>query len=218
MERRRVLRKLAVLAGGAVLAAGVYRWRRAGGLRPISAPETPLAGRVVASPNFGMRRGARPDMILLHYTGMADADAAERWLAAPRSRVSAHYLIAEDGAITQMVSERHRAWHAGASFWAGETDINSVSIGIEIHNWGHDAPDGLPPYPRVQMEAVACLCRDIAGRWNVPPERVLAHSDVAPGRKRDPGEHFDWRWLASRASASGLRPPAGRRHRVGCGR
>ncbi len=217
MERRRVLRKLAVLAGGAVLAAGVYRWRRAGGLRPVTAPQTPLATQVVASPNFGMRRsGARPDMILLHYTGMADADAAQRWLAATRSRVSAHYLIAEDGAITQMVSERHRAWHAGASFWAGETDINSVSIGIEIHNWGHDAPDGLPPYPRVQMEAVAALCRDIAGRWNVPPERVLAHSDVAPGRKRDPGEHFDWRWLAEQGVGVWVAPaPPG--DDTGCG-
>ncbi len=192
-----MLRRIALLAGGAILAAGVHRWLSAGRLRPLRAPETPLAGRVLASPNIGVRRGrGRPDIILLHYTGMADAEAAARWLADPASLVSAHYLIDEDGAITQMVSEAHRAWHAGASHWAGETDINSVSIGIEIHNWGHDGPEGLPPYPRAQMDSVAALCRDIAARWQIRPERVLAHSDVAPGRKRDPGEHFDWQWLS----------------------
>jgi len=185
------------MAGGAAVAAGVYRWLWPGLGGPLRQPETPLASRVIPSPNYGARRGwKRPDMILLHYTGMGDAQAAARWLANPESRVSAHYLVEADGAITQMVSERHRAWHAGASYWAGEHDINSVSIGIEIHNHGHDAPDGLPPYPRAQMQAVAALCRDIAARWAVPPERVLGHSDVAPGRKVDPGEHFDWQWLA----------------------
>ncbi|WP_119061848.1 N-acetylmuramoyl-L-alanine amidase [Dichotomicrobium thermohalophilum] len=149
------------------------------------------------SPNYGARRGGkRPDMILLHYTGMGTAEAAARWLANPEAKVSTHYLVEEDGTIVQMVSEWHRAWHAGASYWAGERDINSVSIGIEIHNHGHEAPDGLPPYPRAQMEAVVALCRDIAARWSVPPERVLGHSDVAPGRKVDPGEHFDWQSLA----------------------
>ncbi len=192
-----MLRRIAILAGGATLAGGMYRWLWPGLGGPLREPETPLASRVIPSPNYGARRGwKRPDMILLHYTGMGTAEAAARWLANPESKVSTHYLIEEDGAITQMVSERHRAWHAGASYWAGERDINSVSIGIEIHNHGHEAPDGLPPYPRAQMEAVAALCRDIAARWSVPPERVMGHSDVAPGRKVDPGEHFDWQWLA----------------------
>ncbi|MFP3921377.1 MAG: N-acetylmuramoyl-L-alanine amidase [Dichotomicrobium sp.] len=165
----------------------------------MRAPETSLAHRVIASPNYGARRGCRrPDMILLHYTGMGDARAAARWLADPAAKVSAHYLIEEDGTIIQMVSEAARAWHAGASFWAGEHDINSVSIGIEIHNAGHEAAGVLPPYPEAQMAAVAALCRDIAARRSIPPERVLGHSDVAPGRKRDPGEHFDWSWLAER--------------------
>jgi len=194
-----VLRGIALLGGGVALAGGVYRWLCPGRGGMLNKPETPLAGRVIPSPNYGARRGCkRPDMILLHYTGMADAQAAANWLANPVSKVSTHYLIEEDGTIIQMVSERHRAWHAGASFWAGEHDINSVSVGIEIHNHGHEAPDGLPLYPRAQMYAVAALCRDIAARWRVPPERVLAHSDVAPGRKRDPGEHFDWQWLAER--------------------
>jgi len=209
-----VLRGLAVLAGGAIIAGGVHLWRRARRAGPLQAPETPLATRVVPSPNHGPRRGwTRPDTILLHYTGMGSADAAARWLANPQSRVSAHYLIEDDGTIIQMVSEWRRAWHAGASFWAGERDINSVSIGIEIHNHGHDAPDGLPPYPRAQMEAVAALCRDIAVRWSVPPNRVLAHSDVAPGRKRDPGEHFDWQWLAGQGVGVWVPPaPIGDEH------
>jgi N-acetylmuramoyl-L-alanine amidase len=211
VERRQVLRRIAWMAGGAALAGGVYRWLWPGWGGPLKEPETPLASRVMPSPNYGARRGwKRPDMILLHYTGMGTAEAAARWLANPESKVSTHYLIAEDGAITQMVSERHRAWHAGASYWAGERDINSVSIGIEIHNHGHEAPDGLPPYPRAQMEAVAALCRDIAARWSVPPERVLGHSDVAPGRKVDPGEHFDWQWLAEQGVGVWVPPaPAG---------
>jgi N-acetylmuramoyl-L-alanine amidase len=194
-----VLRGMALLAGGVALAGGIYRLMRPCDMRPLRTPETPLVSRVMPSPNYGARRGwTRPDMIVLHYTGMDDAQAAARWLANPDSRVSAHYLIDEDGTVIQMVSERHRAWHAGASSWGGEHDINSVSIGIEIHNHGHDAPDGLPAYPRAQMRAVAALCQDIAARWSVARARVLAHSDVAPARKRDPGEHFDWQWLSKR--------------------
>ena len=171
-------------------------------------PESPLADRVAPSPNYEARRtGTSPDMVLLHYTGMNEAEAAVQWLANPRSRVSAHYLVEADGAIIQMVPEAKRAWHAGDSFWAGERDINSVSIGIEIHNAGHEAPEGLPPYPRLQMEALAALCRDIAARWSIVPARVLGHSDVSPARKIDPGEHFDWEWL-SRQGVCIWVPPA----------
>jgi N-acetylmuramoyl-L-alanine amidase len=162
----------------------------------LQAPDTALAGRLVPSPNHGPRPPARqPDALILHYTGMASAEEAIAWLADPASRVSAHYVIDEDGTITQMVAEALRAWHAGVSCWHGESDMNSASIGIEIHNRGHAA--GLPDYPAAQMEAVAALCRDIAARWTIAPERVLAHSDIAPGRKIDPGERFDWGWLAS---------------------
>jgi len=194
--RERLLRTLGHLAGFAGLVSSV-RATPHGRMEPLRIPESPLALGVLPSPNFEARSaGALPDMIVLHYTGMPDADQAAQWLADAASRVSAHYFVYDDGTIVQMISERWRAWHAGQSNWAGETDINSLSIGIEIHNWGHDAPDGPPGYPPEQMEAVAALCRDIAARWAIPPERVLGHSDVAPGRKVDPGEHFDWSWLA----------------------
>lgn len=132
-------------------------------------------------------------MLLLHYTGMASAEAAWRRLCDPDSQVSCHYLVEEEGNIVQMVAEDMRAWHAGQSFWHGETDINSRSIGIEIHNGGHDF--GSPDFPDRQMEAVIALARDILDRHMIPPQRVLAHSDVAPRRKQDPGEKFDWRRL-----------------------
>jgi N-acetylmuramoyl-L-alanine amidase len=133
-------------------------------------------------------------MLVLHYTGMESAEAALDWLTREESKVSAHYLIDEDGRITQMVAEEHRAWHAGQSLWDRETDLNSCSIGIEIHNPGHDFD--YPDFPDIQMRAVEALCLDILGRHAIPPERVLAHSDIAPGRKRDPGEKFDWQRLA----------------------
>lgn len=158
-------------------------------------PDSPLAERFIRSPNFGERRdGRRPDILLLHYTGMESADAALDWLVNPQSSVSCHYLVDEAGHVTQMVAEEKRAWHAGASSWAGETDINSASIGIEIHNPGHEFD--YPPFPEVQMQAVEALCLDILARHAIPPERVLAHSDVAPERKIDPGEKFDWARLA----------------------
>jgi N-acetylmuramoyl-L-alanine amidase len=125
---------------------------------------------------------------------MESAEGALDWLTREESKVSAHYLIDEDGRITQMVREAMRAWHAGQSSWKGETDLNSCSIGIEIHNPGHDF--GYTDFPDVQMRAVEALCRDILRRRAIPPERVLAHSDIAPGRKRDPGEKLDWRRLA----------------------
>jgi N-acetylmuramoyl-L-alanine amidase len=149
---------------------------------------------VVPSPNHAERIGCtRPDILLLHYTGMPDAGRALAWLCAPESKVSAHYFVFEDGRIVQSVPEARRAWHAGAAYWAGERDINSRSIGIEIANPGHDF--GYPDYPVQQIEAVIALCRDIVARNEIPADRVLAHSDVAPSRKQDPGEKFPWRLL-----------------------
>jgi N-acetylmuramoyl-L-alanine amidase len=146
------------------------------------------------SPNFGPRaEGKAIDILLLHYTGMASEERAVRWLCDPGSSVSSHYFIFEDGRIVRLVEETDRAWHAGKSFWAGETDINSRSIGIEIANPGHEF--GYRDFPDAQIEAVVGLCADILSRHPIPPERVLAHSDVAPLRKEDPGELFPWRRL-----------------------
>lgn len=153
-----------------------------------------LAHHVVPSSNIEPRRNGRAvDMLLLHYTGMASAAAARDWLCNPQSGVSCHYLIDVNGEITQMVSEDMRAWHAGASCWACETDTNSRSIGIEIHNPGHWL--GYVDFPQEQMAAVIALAKDILSRHDISPRNVLAHSDVAPGRKIDPGERFDWRLL-----------------------
>ncbi|CAM5434343.1 N-acetylmuramoyl-L-alanine amidase [Aquamicrobium terrae] len=150
---------------------------------------------VRVSPNFGPRRGASaPDMIILHYTGMETGAAAEAWLCDPASEVSSHYLVHEDGRVVQMVRESDRAWHAGKSSWRGITDVNSCSIGIEIVNPGHTL--GYRAFPKRQIAAVIALCQGIACRHAVLPERVLAHSDVAPGRKIDPGERFPWAALA----------------------
>jgi len=154
-------------------------------------PDSPLVARFVVSPNYGERRGlSRPDSLVLHYTGMPTGEAALKTLTDAASEVSAHYLIWEDGSIDQLVAERDRAWHAGRSSWKGETDLNSASIGIEIVNPGHDG--GSPPFPDPQIEATIALTRDICARWAITPERVLAHSDIAPARKRDPGEAFPW--------------------------
>lgn len=154
-------------------------------------PDTMLVHEVVPSPNHGERAGNRqPDMILLHYTGMLDEKAALARLCAQDSEVSCHYFITEDGRIIQCVPEMRRAWHAGEGSWAGETDINSCSIGIEIANPGHD--NGYPDFPRRQIAAVAALCRAILRRRAIRADRVLAHSDTAPSRKRDPGEKFPW--------------------------
>ena len=142
-------------------------------------------------------------MLLLHYTGMDSAEAALDWLTRQESGVSCHYLVDAEGRIAQMVPESERAWHAGQSLWEGETDINSCSIGIEIHNPGHDFD--YPDFPDAEMRAVEALCRDILSRHAIPSHRVLAHSDVAPGRKRDPGEKFDWERLARAGSVSGSR-------------
>lgn len=158
-------------------------------------PDSSVASTVTPSPNYGERKGVTsPDMIVLHYTGMSDAASAIVRLCTAGSEVSAHYVVLEDGNIVQCVRESDRAWHAGASSWAGESDINSCSIGIEIVNRGHDL--GYTDFPLRQVAAVIALCKGIILRREIPKHRVLGHSDVAPSRKRDPGEKFPWRLLA----------------------
>lgn len=159
-------------------------------------PDSPLVAELYASPNIDERRGVDgPDMLILHYTGMEDGEAARRWLCMEQSKVSSHYLVHEDGRIVQMVAERDRAWHAGAGSWRGREDVNSRSIGIEIVNPGHD--NGYHAFPAVQIAAVIELCRECVARWEIPAENVLAHSDIAPARKQDPGELFPWDQLFS---------------------
>jgi len=147
------------------------------------------------SPNHNARpAGKAIDILLIHYTGMRDGDAALQRLRDPAAKVSSHYLIEEDGRIHRLVDESHRAWHAGAGFWAGERDINAVSIGIELVNPGHD--NGYRAFPQPQMAALIELGRAILARHPIPASRVLGHSDIAPTRKIDPGELFDWKALA----------------------
>ncbi|MDE2596367.1 MAG: N-acetylmuramoyl-L-alanine amidase [Sphingomonadales bacterium] len=133
-------------------------------------------------------------MVVLHYTGMESADAALARMCDPAAEVSAHYMIDEDGTVTRLVEERHRAWHAGRSFWRGVTDVNSASIGIELVNPGHEF--GYRPFPDAQMEALLPLLADIMHRHDIPRANVVGHSDIAPARKQDPGELFDWDMLA----------------------
>lgn len=145
------------------------------------------------SPNFDDR--ALPiSMVVLHYTGMPDRDSAVARLVDPDAKVSAHYLVDEDGQILRMVDEEKRAWHAGRSYWRGITDVNSASVGIEIVNPGHEF--GYRPFPKAQMDAVIPLVGEIVKRYNIPRANVVGHSDVAPARKQDPGELFDWARLA----------------------
>lgn len=158
----------------------------------LSAPDSGLVDTLAPSPNFGVRKAA-VDMLVLHYTGMESADTAIELLRTPAAEVSCHYVVCEDGSIVQMVAEGARAWHAGLSSWEGITDTNSRSIGIEIVNGGHDF--GLPPFPDVQIARVIALSQDIIARHGIRADRVLAHSDIAPARKRDPGERFPWQAL-----------------------
>lgn len=155
------------------------------------------------SPNFDTRLSAIT-MLVLHYTGMPSGAAAIDWLASPASKVSAHYVVAEDGTVLQMVDEADRAWHAGRSWWRGTTDVNSASIGIEIVNPGHEF--GYVPFPPEQMAAVAALVADIVRRHAIMPANVVGHSDIAPARKQDPGELFDWPQLAARGLAAAPLP------------
>jgi N-acetylmuramoyl-L-alanine amidase len=143
------------------------------------------------SPNFGERRGGlSPTFIVLHYTAMASCQAAADRLCDPAFEVSAHYLIDYDGTVHPLVAETARAWHAGAGQWQGLDDMNSRSIGIELAN------DGFEPFPEPQMAALETLLGAIMARWSIPPQGVIGHSDMAPGRKTDPGARFDWHRLA----------------------
>lgn len=146
------------------------------------------------SPNFNDRTADHVSMLILHYTDTPTFQKALDIMCDPKRAVSAHYAIDEDGSIIQLVDEKNRAWHAGKSYWRSKTDINSHSIGIEIQNPGHG--HGYRHFPAIQMESVLNLCHDILTRHpNIPPENMLAHSDIAPGRKIDPGELFDWHFL-----------------------
>ena len=145
------------------------------------------------SPNFDERK-LPVSILVMHYTGMKDAASAINWLANPEAKVSAHYVVTEDGQIVQMVDEENRAWHAGRGYWRGITDVNSASIGIEIVNPGHEW--GYVPFPEEQMDAVTRLAHAIVKRHDIAPSNVIGHSDLAPARKQDPGELFDWERLA----------------------
>ncbi|QLL42190.1 N-acetylmuramoyl-L-alanine amidase [Sulfitobacter pontiacus] len=148
------------------------------------------------SPNHGPRRnGLRPSLIVLHYTAMDSAEAACARLCDPAAEVSAHYLITGKGETVQLVPEDQRAWHAGAGEWRGQDDINSRSIGIELDNRGNH------PFSEPQMVTLETLLRGIMERWSIPPEGVIGHSDMAPGRKIDPGPRFDWPRLARQSLA-----------------
>ncbi len=164
--------------------------------------------RTRPSPNHGARgEPPRIDMLVLHYTGMRSAGAALDRLCDPAARVSAHYLVEEDGAVWRLVPEERRAFHAGVSCWCGERDLNFVSIGVEIANPGHEW--GYRPFPEAQMAAVEQLCRDILARHPIPADRVVGHADIAPERKTDPGELFDWPRLARAGIGLWPEPAAG---------
>ncbi|NOD74636.1 MULTISPECIES: N-acetylmuramoyl-L-alanine amidase [unclassified Ruegeria] len=148
------------------------------------------------SPNFGERRdGLTPSLIVIHYTAMDSAQAALERLCDPKAEVSAHYLIGNDGTLWQMVREEDRAWHAGAGEWDGKDDINSRSIGIELDN------TGLHPFSEPQMTTLETLLPRIMNTWSISASGVIGHSDMAPGRKSDPGPHFDWQRLERQALA-----------------
>ncbi len=158
------------------------------------------------SPNFDARPPGVPvDILVLHYTGMASAGEALARLCDPAARVGAHYLIDEDGTVHALIDEDKRAWHAGVAWWRGVADVNGRSVGIELVNPGHDL--GYRAFPEAQMAALEGLARDILARHPIPPRNVVGHSDVAPRRKRDPGELFDWVRLA--AAGIGLWPQDG---------
>src|SRR6476661_2231539 len=200
------------MSSGSFASAGIDSKRqralptpRANAAMKIFTPDSSIVSDVITSMNYGDRNNGRlADMILLHYTGMPDVEGAIAQLCTAGTDVSAHYIVLEDGRIVQCVPEAKRAWHAGVSSWAGEDDINSCSIGIEIVNCGHDW--GYPEFPLRQIAAVIALCRGIMLRRKVPPHRVLGHSDVAPSRKKDPGEKFPWHSLANSGVGHWVQP------------
>lgn len=159
--------------------------------------------RIRHSPNCGPRRdGLTPRLIVIHYTAMESAQAALDRLCDPLAEVSAHYIIGTQGDVTRMVEETARAWHAGAGEWCGHDDINSRSIGIELDNRGHH------PFSEPQMAALEDLLKGIMARWDIPASGVIGHSDMAPGRKSDPGLHFDWVRLERQGLAAPAQPRA----------
>lgn len=161
---------------------------------PIEAP----------SPNFDVRK-TPPDMVVLHYTGMTTGEAALERLRDPEAKVSAHYLIERDGRIFCLVAEERRAWHAGVSFWRGERDVNGRSIGIELVNPGHELD--YAEFPEAQIQSLIALLSAVRGRWTIEDGDIVAHSDVAPERKVDPGELFPWRRLAEAGHGLWVDPP-----------
>ncbi len=176
----------------------------------ILGPGPPI--RELPSPNWDARPDGVPiDMLILHYTGMQSAQAALDRLRDPAARVSSHYVVDEDGTVWRLVAEQHRAWHAGVSQWRGHTALNGRSVGIEIVNPGHEW--GYRCFPALQMAAVCELCLAILGRHPIPARNVVGHSDVAPDRKQDPGELFDWQGLA--ANGVGLWPEMPTAHEQG---
>jgi N-acetylmuramoyl-L-alanine amidase len=167
-------------------------------------PDDPVVWR--RSPNFAARRdGGVPAMVVLHYTAMGTVEEAVGRLCDVRAEVSAHFLIGSDGAVIRMVAEDMRAWHAGVSGWGPLTDVNSWSIGVELSNPGHEY--GYPPFPEPQMRSLEALLAGVRRRWSIPPERVVGHACIAPGRKIDPGEKLDWRRLAMAGHGVWLEPP-----------
>ncbi|MEO1044629.1 MAG: N-acetylmuramoyl-L-alanine amidase [Pseudomonadota bacterium] len=154
---------------------------------------TSLKTIATPSPNYD-ERSLPISMLVLHYTGMEDGPSAINWLANPESKVSSHYVVEEDGQLIAMVDEDKRAWHAGRSWWRGIHDVNSASIGVEIVNPGHEF--GYRPFPEAQMQTVCDLVADCVQRYAIKPINVVGHSDIAPARKEDPGELFDWERLA----------------------
>ena len=163
------------------------------------------------SPNFNDRPNGEQDItaLVLHYTGMKDAEEVKERLCCPEAGVSAHYFIEEDGTIIQHVAEEKRAWHAGVSSWRGRENVNDYSIGIEIQNPGHEW--GYRPFPDAQMQSVIALSKKIIARYAIEKRNVIAHSDIAPTRKQDPGELFDWSWLELMDTSAGARVSLERR-------